>query len=1085
MISSSESDNTGSSRQMTPLEQWRASGLAEAILARPVERQILREAYARLQKQAKLLQSPMQPDEDGLALRSSSSFHSSSHPSNHHFNTVSTVTSESVFVCSSQAGLGAEDLLQALPKDNICHLDIDCDRGSHPDPHIPIIRALSAWATARLQEETTTKEAFLKAFAKAFQQSLETAELRFIKNYVPQLHKLLMAHETVSVDTQWSPRQRRRYSFRNSPSSLSARHAETLYSCQKLATVFRPAFSKFVYSLSAATLSTWDRANSAADGPHQAVVTFQNLHRGDEVLLETLRCLLHAHDSLGQWEQPFLLVVTYKHDPSHYMTAAIEWAYEDLIRSQVNKSRLLLQPLPRTVLASRLEEFLQLEDQETLQALLDHGCGSWLVSKKLEHCVSSGTLQWDCVTSTWAFQGEVPPTSPRALCGLDCLSPQDCEFLQIFACLGMKTTKSILVHAHASEMVEEQLAMAVTEGFLETSGQESGEYSFVHESLRDLLYQEIPKDDRPKFHHQLGQNLWLSFDLEELDKQIVTVVENLLLGRPCLPSLRRRAAVATLCLRAGELRADVSAYRSAHFYFTSAMELLSNAWEEEYDLCLALYSSACEVSFCLALWDDVLRVAEVIFSKARSFDDAMRAHISKIYALGTQGDCSTCIDYGVWLLSQLGEPVPVNPSQFQAFRAVSRTSRRLKGLTDEHIMRLPSMTNANKVAAMRTLNALLPYIFSTNYLLIAVVVDKMIELTLKHGTSALSGIAFAMMAAGQCWQGDVAHGQRFGALALRLTEEFRVDSWTARVSTMYYSSVLPWRRPFHESLKPMRVAKQVSLASGDIEFAMINANLFCVLELDVTPIEILLKKISEYHTTMTRFGQAVNKLMLYPSLYILLSCEGGNHSDFTVIQDAKQLSGPFDERNPGTSLVSQWCHYARMLVAYLFDDIQGAQHCAILCSSLVNHPVGSADIAMPCLIDGLLSVERCRRRRILLPLLLPRARRRLAQLRRFAIASPRNFLGKLHLLKAELASICGLSQRALLHYESAIVLLRDAGFFLQSALANELAAKHFLRRKDIDRAEVHMEEAEQIYRRWGGHVSVNQERLECCPGQQN
>ena len=74
-----------------------------------------------------------------------------------------------------------------------------------------------------------------------------------------------------------------------------------------------------------------------------------------------------------------------------------------------------------------------------------------------------------------------------------------------------------------------------------------------------------------------SQTYSIDFDLEELDKHLVTVVENMLKGRSCLPNQRRRAAVAQLFLRTGELRAQVSAYRSAHFFFSSAI-----VWSDEF-----------------------------------------------------------------------------------------------------------------------------------------------------------------------------------------------------------------------------------------------------------------------------------------------------------------------------------------------------------------------------------------------------------------------------------------------------------------------------------------------------------------------
>jgi hypothetical protein len=789
------------------LHLWQASGITEQIIERPKERKIIQDALERLSQP---ITSPIQDSYHSSSPRGEDIWHwhrasFSSHPSYHHqqhqhmdettepnyyarssyHNPPLIPPSQAIFISSSKAGVGVDGLLRGFissqerlygHRKNL--ILIDCDRGSHPDPHVPIIRALSAWAdrstSSRIfssQNDTPTSASsedttFLNNFVQFFNEALEVKERRFIQTHIPSLYQVLKRYDLGKTNAgnggtggpSWSSSREQvvhvdRHPYRNSHSSFSSRHAETLYSCQKLATVFRPTFAKFVYSLTEAMEWYMERGGMTKDNSttiHSVptIIVFQNLHRGDEVLLETLQYLLRAQD-LRPLERPYLAIVTYQQDLSNYMPPAIEIAFHELNRPQVQKTKMSLEPLDRSVLERRLEDLLQEDDGETLQALLGDGCESWLVAKKLEACVLNRSLTLDIRSSSWTFEDEVPHLSPFELSGLDRISPLDFQFLQIFSCLGMKTSKSILLHAQASDNLDSQLAWAVEHGFLLSNGNE--EYEFMSEALRDLIYHGISDNDRPKFHYQIAENLWLSFDIDELDKHLVVVVENLWSGRVCLATQRRRIAVAQLCLRAGEQRAEVSAYRSAHFYFMSGIELLSDSWSEAYELCLALHSSACEVAFCLALWEDIMTLAGVIIAKAKTLQDEVRAHISKIYAMGTQGDCTACIDYGSSLLSKLGEPIPRKASRMQTILSSFRTSHRLSRLTDDSIMRLPAMASMEKISAMRTLNSLLPYAINDDYLLVALLVDKMIELTLKHGTSALSGVAFAMLASVQCW----------------------------------------------------------------------------------------------------------------------------------------------------------------------------------------------------------------------------------------------------------------------------------------------------------------------------------------------
>ena len=143
-----------------------------------------------------------------------------------------------------------------------------------------------------------------------------------------------------------------------------------------------------------------------------------------------------------------------------------------------------------------------------------------------------GALALDDVTRTWEFYpNHVVPSSTKtsfALAGLNQLSSEDLQFLKILSCLGMKTTRAILTQARASDNLDAQLASAVDRGLLvpTNDGNETDkEYRFVDEALRDFIYNDIPTEDRPKFHYQIAENLWLYFDLEELDEHIVLVVE--------------------------------------------------------------------------------------------------------------------------------------------------------------------------------------------------------------------------------------------------------------------------------------------------------------------------------------------------------------------------------------------------------------------------------------------------------------------------------------------------------------------------------------------------------------------------------
>lgn len=76
-------------------------------------------------------------------------------------------------------------------------------------------------------------------------------------------------------------------------------------------------------------------------------------------------------------------------------------------------------------------------------------------------------------------------------------------------------------------------------------------------------------------------------------------------------------------------------------------------------------------------------------------------------------------------------------------------------------------------------------------------------------------------------------------------------------------------------------------------------------------------------------------------------------------------------------------------------------------------------------------------------------------------------------MQAEWHRIQGETSKTLDHYDLAIQLARKAGFLQEEALANELAAKYFL--KEQKRlAEMYMKNAYQRYRSWGAEAKLKQ-----------
>lgn len=57
-------------------------------------------------------------------------------------------------------------------------------------------------------------------------------------------------------------------------------------------------------------------------------------------------------------------------------------------------------------------------------------------------------------------------------------------------------------------------------------------------------------------------------------------------------------------------------------------------------------------------------------------------------------------------------------------------------------------------------------------------------------------------------------------------ERFKAKPWLCRLSAGYYGCVHGWKKPIQEVLEPLKYAHGVGLECGDVEFAMINVNIY-------------------------------------------------------------------------------------------------------------------------------------------------------------------------------------------------------------------------------------------------------------------
>lgn len=657
---------------------------------------------------------------------------------------------------------------------------------------------------------------------------------------------------------------------------------------------------------------------------------------------------------------------------------------------------------------------------------------------------------------------KLPPCTFRALMRASCLgaSQIDESILQLLEPLNAKKC----------------LEKTVEAGYLREEG--DGNYRFVSDGVQYCIYHLLPEQERAAFHLEIAQVLWSHLE-ERKDKEFLYLLLNqLMLGDSLLKADEDRLAVATLCLRAGESCAKKLGFQTAWVYLKHGISLLpkDNPWgRQSYDLCLRLHNTAIEVCYCNAEFDLLEELIVAILKNSRVFEDQLLARTTQIYALGSRNRLPEAIESALATLKELGEVIPANPSTSMVRSSFHKTRRMLGGLSDEYILRMEPMKNKISLGKMQILNHMFLYCYYSRPNLAAIVATRMVQITRTCGACAISSVAFSFYSQFLCSCYSVKDGLRFGKLSLKLYEKYGNEAWLSRVWSFYYGAVSSWKEPLASTHAPLQHGFKVGLRTGDIEYALLNGSYFCWNNVEMLPLPQLKKEIQKIVSAMETTGHTMALAMLKPILNFVLNFTdnpaANRREEFLDVVE-KETQTALESSNKAVLL---WFRVSTLMSAYYYGDLElaernlnGIRH---LYETHKYCGIGATVVLFfECMTVLALSHNKGLARRLRD---IAYVQKRVKQLETWADDAPENLLDKLHLLKAELAVVRGNHRKASQHYRSGILHAQSEGRLSLAGLGKERFAIYLAKRGDKGKAAGLLEEAGEIYEKWGAIAKVD------------
>jgi predicted ATPase/transcriptional regulator with GAF, ATPase, and Fis domain len=827
---------------------------------------------------------------------------------------------------------------------------------------------------------------------------------------------------------------------------------------------------------------------------HPLVVFLDDLQWVDAGTLELLHALLTSPDI-----RHLLLIGAYRDnevDAGHLLT----WAINRLEACGAPLSRLSLGSLALPELRLFLGDTLHGESAyvEPLARLIQKKTDGnpFFVIQFLKTLEQEGLFDFDDERARWSFRMNAIADAGMTDNVVDLmtrkirrLSPGAQGVLALAACVGNQFDWNtfLTVSRHSPEQAWNGLSECLDGGLIQQVGDRSngsdtrtGEhavYSFLHDRVQQAAYGLIPEADKKPVHLDLGRLLLVEFNATIPDDRIFAILNHVNIGSDLITDASERLSLARLNLAAGHKAKASAAYRAACDYCEKGIALLDDShWRSDYELMFALFLEAAECQYLAGAFEVAEEYFERLLERAATPLDEAQVHTLRITVYENQSRWAKAVESGRAALALFGISFPQRTEDEHSAldREVEATQSALGNRAIASLIDLPEMSDVHVRTVMRILTILWsPAYISGDQVLARLISATMVRLSLVHGNTEDSAYGYVTHAItiGPLRR-EYAAAYQWGTLALRVNTRFNDVKRRAKIHQQFQAHVNLWCRPFETCIPHAREASRSGLESGDFVYAgygatteawsafLVSRNLDRFVR-DYSPALALLEKIK-----MTDFF-AAHKIILNWALALQGRTSG-----------RLSLSDPtFDEQ----AFVTTYENTARFFLTFIYA---AKLHLCLLLDEFPQALVAAQrakDVAVtgtiwPILVDfwgGLAAAAawetatEAERRAYTQQLAAVQE-----SLRELADNCPENFRCAWLLLSAEAKRIASQYDTARKLYEEAIAYARQTDNLQLEALANELAAKLWLRRGQDPLAAAFLTESYRCYETWGAVTKV-------------
>jgi PAS domain S-box-containing protein len=605
-------------------------------------------------------------------------------------------------------------------------------------------------------------------------------------------------------------------------------------------------------------------------------------------------------------------------------------------------------------------------------------------------------------------------------------------------------------------------------------------YKFLHDRIQQAAYSLIPEAQRAEVDLRIGRVLLANRTQDELAEHLFDVANHFNRGATLLIDRDEKARVATLDLRAGRKAKASTAYASACVYLAAGMALLDESdWERQYELTFSLWLERAECEYLTGQFAAAEPRLSLLSTRARTTVDSAAVTRVRINLYMNLDHSDSAVEVGLEYLRRINGQWSPHPTEEDVRQDYDRLWQRLGSGSIEALLDLPLMSDPDRCATMDVLTVLASPALFTDLNLFRLVVGRMAALSVEHGNSDGSCLAYVWLGAILgTYFGDYQTGFRFGRLGLDLVEKRGLDRLSARVYLVFAVHVAHWTQHLPTCRVFLRRAFDAAQHAGDLTFAAfarvdLVANLLATGE-PLGEVEREAESALEF-VRGARFGLISDVIVAQLRLIRMLR---GQTPDFNTFNDAEFRESDFEqhlENNPRLAIAASR-YWIRKLQACVYagngaSAVAAASKAASLLWTVPTqvelpeyHFYGALGRAARC--DTAAAEEQPQHLEALIS--------HLDQIAVWADNCPATFANRAALVGAELARLEQRELDAERLYEEAIHSAREHGFVQNEGLAHELAARFYAARGFETIAHAYLRDARHCYLRWGAFGKVRQ-----------